>query len=39
MVEEDKGNDTCLGEVMMIPLFWVILDFEPGKDLLSSNFR
>ena len=39
MVEEDKGNDTFLEEVMMIPLFWVILDLEPGKNLLSSNFR
>lgn len=39
MVEEDKGNDTFLGEVVMIPLFWVILDFKLGKNLLLTNSR
>ena len=39
MVEEDKGNGTFLGEEEMIPLFGVILDFPPGKNLLWTNSR
>jgi hypothetical protein len=39
MVEEDKGNDTFLGEVVMIPLFGVILDFQPGNNLLLTTSR